>query len=78
MDSHKIPVLGHFNAGRPPSSAHHHIKSFSAVQAAVIVRKVKADVVAVCLLVKIKAPCFIGSASFQILPVFMSWATSAV
>jgi ABC-type Na+ transport system ATPase subunit NatA len=113
MDSHQIPVLGHFNAGRPPSAAHHHIKSFSAVQAAVIVRKVKADVVAVCLLVKnqstlfhravllsrrhkLHIACFHASVKSSLislfllspqnhrfcgvpqLPVFMSWATSAV
>mgnify|MGYP000509037296 CR=1 FL=1 len=63
-NTYQIPVLSHFHAGGPPSAAYQYIKGFSAVQAAVVVRQVKTDVIVVCLLVKIKVPCFIGLSSF--------------
>ena len=78
-NTYQIPVLSHFHAGGPPSAAYQYIKGFSAVQAAVVVRQVKTDVIVVCLLVKNQSPLFHRAVLlFQILPVFISWATSAV
>src|SRR5699024_3323083 len=57
-DAHQIPVLGDVNAGGLPHAAHHHVTGFSTGQPAVVVRKVKADVVAVCLLIKDQCTLF--------------------
>ena len=51
-DTDKIPAIGHFNAGGPPFAANHHVEALPAMEAAVVVGQIKADVVAVCLLVK--------------------------
>ena len=51
-DTNKIPVVAVFNLGRLPLAACEHVETFLAMQPAVIAGKIKADVVAVCALVK--------------------------
>ena len=46
-DANQIPVGPVLNAGGLPPAAHHHVKGFPTVQAAVVVRQIKANVVTV-------------------------------
>src|SRR5699024_10425547 len=57
-DAHQIPVLRYLNAGGLTTAAHRHVKRCFTVQPAVVVRKVTADVVAVCLLIKDQCTLF--------------------
>ena len=71
-DPDKIPVVGHFYAGRLPPAACQYVKTFPTVQPAVIVGQIKTNVVTVGLLVKYQCALFHGSFSFQILPLAIS------
>ena len=57
-DANQIPVVPVLNAGGLPPAAHHHVKGFPTVQAAVIVRQIKANVVTVAALVEDQCTLF--------------------
>ena len=58
-NTYKIPVVPVFNAGRLPFAACEYVHALAAMQAAVIVSNIKANVVAVSGFIKNQSSCFL-------------------
>ena len=63
-DTHKIPIFSVLNAGRFPFAAREHLHALATMQAAVVVGKVKANVVAVGGFIKNQSSLFHKASSF--------------